>query len=51
MAELTARNLMGKGAKKIYVANRHFDKAQELASQFGGEAVGHRDALRIKQMM
>ena len=46
MAELTARNLMGKGAKKIYVANRHFDKAQELASQFGGEAVGFRDALR-----
>lgn len=46
MAELTARNLMGKGAKKIYVANRHFDKAQELASQFGGEAVRFREALR-----
>ena len=46
MAELTARNLMGKGAKKIYVANRHIDKAQELAAQFGGEAVGFREAMR-----
>ncbi len=46
MAELTARNLMGKGTKKIYVANRHFDKAQALAEQFGGLAVGFREAMR-----
>lgn len=46
MAELTARNLIGKGIKKIYVANRHFDKAQELAEQFKGEAVGFKEAMR-----
>ena len=46
MAELTAKNLVGKGVKKIYVANRHFDKAKELAMQFGGQAVGFREAMR-----
>ena len=46
MAELTARNLIGKGIKKIYVANRHFDKAQILAEQFNGQAVGFREAMR-----
>lgn len=46
MAELTARNLIGKGIKKIYVANRHFDKAQALAEQFNGQAVGFREAMR-----
>ena len=39
MAELTAQHLNSRGVKKIYVANRHKDKAQALAEYFGGEAV------------
>lgn len=39
MAELTAENLLGRGVKKIYVANHHREKAEEMAAQFGGEAV------------
>ncbi len=39
MAELTAQHLLDKGVQKIYVANRHRDKAQELADRFGGETV------------
>lgn len=46
MAELTARNLQGKGIHKIYVANRHFDKAEALAQSVGGEAVGFKEAFR-----
>lgn len=46
MAELTARNLSGKNIRKIYVANRHLARAEELASKVGGEAVGFRQALR-----
>lgn len=39
MAELTAQHLLDKGVQKIYVANRHRAKAQELAQRFGGETV------------
>ena len=39
MAELTATNLMAQGLKSLYVANRHLERAQELADQYGGEAV------------
>ena len=46
MAELTARNLLGKGINKIYVANRHFDKAEALAQSVGGQAVGFKEAFR-----
>lgn len=46
MAELTARNLLGKGINKIYVANRHFDKAETLAQSVGGQAVGFKEAFR-----
>ncbi|WP_196593661.1 glutamyl-tRNA reductase [Pectinatus sottacetonis] len=38
-AELTAKNLLGKGIKKIYIANRHIQKAQTLAEKFAGSAV------------
>lgn len=38
-AELTAKNLLGKGIKKIYIANRHIEKAKSLAQKFAGEAV------------
>lgn len=45
MAELAAQNLLGAGARKIYVANRHRDKAQELACRFKGTAVSFNDAF------
>ncbi|MBF4500845.1 glutamyl-tRNA reductase [Savagea sp. SN6] len=38
MGELAAKNLAGSGVGKITVLNRTFSKAEELASQFEGEA-------------
>ncbi|OIK16947.1 glutamyl-tRNA reductase [Bacillus sp. MUM 116] len=40
MGELAAQNLHGNGVKKVTVINRTFEKAEELASRFGGEARG-----------
>ncbi|MBR1885545.1 MAG: glutamyl-tRNA reductase [Schwartzia sp.] len=45
MAELTIENLLGRGVKKIYVANHHRDKAEELADKYGGQAVDFDAAL------
>ncbi|MBR1761246.1 MAG: glutamyl-tRNA reductase [Schwartzia sp.] len=45
MAELTIENLLGRGVKKIYVANHHRDKAEELAEKYGGQAVDFDAAL------
>lgn len=42
MSELTARHLIDKGAKTIFVSNRNFDHAQELAEKFGGTAIPYR---------
>jgi glutamyl-tRNA reductase len=44
MGELTAQHLQGSGLRKIFVANRAYDRASALAKQFGGEAL-HFDAL------
>jgi glutamyl-tRNA reductase len=44
MAEAVARSLIGNGVKSIFVANRTFERAHELAGQLGGEAI-HFDAL------
>lgn len=38
MGELAVKNLQGSGIGKITVINRTVSKAEELASQFGGEA-------------
>ena len=46
MAELTAQHLISRGVQKIYVANRHLKKAEELAAEFGGTAVPFEGALR-----
>ena len=46
MAELTAQHLVARGVKKIMVANRHLDKAEALAAEFGGEAVPWDQAMR-----
>ncbi len=39
-SELTARALMSRGAHGIFVANRSYDRAQMLAEETHGEAVG-----------
>jgi len=39
MAELAARHLMNQGIDKLFVANRSFDRAMELATQFNGKAI------------
>ncbi|WP_296902670.1 glutamyl-tRNA reductase, partial [uncultured Megasphaera sp.] len=44
MARLTAQNFLGKGAGKLYIINRHLERAQELADDVGGQAVHYKDA-------
>lgn len=39
MSELAARHLLANGAVSIFVANRTYDRAVELAGKFGGEAI------------
>jgi glutamyl-tRNA reductase len=39
MGELTAKHLVGKGVKTVFVSNRRFERAAELADQFRGVAV------------
>src|SRR5947208_4386209 len=39
MSELAARHLLAKGAGPIFVANRTYDRAQNLAQRFGGRAI------------
>jgi glutamyl-tRNA reductase len=39
MSELAARRLLAEGAGPIFVANRTYDRAQNLAQQFGGRAI------------
>ena len=39
MSELAARHLLAKGAGPIFVANRTYDRAQNLAQHFGGKAI------------
>lgn len=46
MAELTAKHLAARGVKKIYVTNRHLEKAEQLAEKFDGEAVPFDEAMK-----
>ena len=39
MSELAARHLLARGAGPIFVANRTYDRARDLASRFGGQAI------------
>jgi glutamyl-tRNA reductase len=39
MCELAARHLIAHGASKIYVGNRTYDRAVNLANKFNGEAI------------
>ena len=38
--ELTTRHLHSQGVRKIIIANRSVERAQKLADEFGGEAIG-----------
>ena len=39
MSELAAKHLLKNGASSIFVSNRTFDRAEELARLFGGKAI------------
>lgn len=45
MAELTAQHLQSHGVQKIYVTNRHLDKAEKLAESVGGAAIPFQQAM------
>ncbi len=45
MSELTARHLIDKGAKTIFVSNRNYDHAKELADKFNGTAIAYNKYL------
>lgn len=45
MAQLTAQHLLSRGLKKIFVANHHLSRAEEMAAKIGGVAVAWEDAL------
>ena len=45
MAQLTAQHLLSHGLKKIFVANHHLSRAEDMASKIGGLAVAWEDAF------
>src|SRR5512143_2133170 len=45
MAELAAKHLVNNGVKTILVANRTFERAEELAREFEGRAVKYEDLV------
>ncbi len=45
MAQLTAQHLLSHNLKKIFVANHHLERAEEMASKIGGQAVAWEDAF------
>ena len=47
MARLTAQNFLGKGAGKLYIVNRHLERAQELAADVDGQAVHYKEVQSV----
>jgi glutamyl-tRNA reductase len=47
MSRVTAQSLVSRGARSIFVANRSFDRAQELAKEMGGSAVRFDDWQKV----
>lgn len=45
MAQLTAQHLISHGIEKIFIANRHIERAEELAAKINGEAIEWSKAL------
>lgn len=46
MAELTLKHLVGNGVSNVVVANRTFERAEELAKSFGAKAVPFEESFR-----
>lgn len=46
MAELTAKYLLSQKIQSLFVSNRTFERAQELAARFGGQALNFEEGLR-----
>ncbi len=46
-AELTIKNLTAQGVEKLYIANRHLNKAEILAQKFNGTAIPFQDAFSL----
>ena len=47
MAQLTVQHLKSQGIEKIFIANRHIERAEELAKTFNGEAVEWTRAMEV----
>ncbi len=47
MSRITVQSMVLRGVKKVYVTNRSFDKAVDLAAEVGGEAVKFDDWARV----
>jgi len=47
MSRLTAQSLVSRGARSIFVTNRSFERAEELAKEMGGSAVRFDDWQRV----
>jgi len=47
MSRITAQSLVSRGARSIFVSNRSFDRAQELAAEMGGCAVRFDEWQRV----
>ncbi len=45
MAQLTAQHLKARDIEKIFVANRHYSRAVEMAEKFNAQAVAWEDAM------
>ena len=50
MAELTAKYLLSQKVQSILVSNRTYERAQELARQFGGKALHFEEGLRDMEL-
>ena len=46
MAQLTVQHLISHGIDKIFIANHHIERAEELADKVGGEAVAWSEAMK-----
>ncbi len=46
MSELTARHLIDKGARTIFVSNRNLEHARELAQKFNGKAIPYNNFMQ-----
>jgi glutamyl-tRNA reductase len=47
MSRITAQALVSRGARSIFVTNRSFERAEELATEMGGSAVRFDDWQRV----